>query len=235
MKIDPPARPDSGRRLRLSREERISDIMDAAQAVFCAKGYAAAGVAEIAAQLGIVEGTIYRYFPTKRDLLSAVAADWYARIFADYDEQLKGIEGTRNRLRFMVWRHLKVIHDEPAMCRLVMGEVRGGEEYRASAVFELNREYTRRTLGIVKDAMEAGEFRADAPLALVRDMIYGAAEHHTWAYLRGEGDFSPDQAADEIVGIVYRGLATADGRDSRLENITRRLERVARAAESRRL
>ena len=45
-------------------------------------------MAEIAKRLGIVEGTIYRYFPTKRELIIHVAEDWYQGMLADYDREL---------------------------------------------------------------------------------------------------------------------------------------------------
>ena len=181
--------------------------MEAAHRIVEEKGAHDGLIGEIAGAVGIVEGTIYRYFPTKRDLLIAVAESWYEAILSDYDQQLKGIRGTRNRLRFMIWRHLKVMHDAPAMCRFLLGEVRAGADYRRTSVFELNRRYTQRTLAIIKEGVASGEFRADVPLAVVRDMIYGGVEHHTWSYLRGEGEFSPDRAADAIVAIICRGLA----------------------------
>src|SRR5207249_808056 len=127
-----------------------------------------------------------------------VMEDWYEEMLADYDQQLKGIAGVRNRLRFMIWRHLTVMHDEPVLCRLMMSEVRPGADYRRTAVYDLNRRYTQRTIGIIKEGIAAGEFDGDVPLTLVRDMIYGGIEHHSWAYLRGEGEFSPERAADDI-------------------------------------
>src|SRR4051812_7963068 len=227
MKVDAPT---PRRRVhRLSREKRMADIMETAREVFCAKGYNEAVISEIAEKVGIVEGTIYRYFPTKRDLLIEVMEDWYEEMLADYDQQLKGIAGTRNRLRFMIWRHLTVMHEEPVLCRLMMGEVRAGADYRRTAVYDLNRRYTQRTIAIIKEAVASGEFRADVPVTIVRDMIYGGIEHHCWAYLRGEGDFSPDRAADDILAIIFRGLAADEPRDtatqiSRLEAVVGRLE-----------
>ncbi len=224
---------------RLPPEQRIADIMEMARTVFCEKGYSEAVISEIAQRLGVVEGTIYRYFPSKRDLLIEVAGDWYEQMLSDYDQQLQGLRGTWNRLRFMVWRHLVVIHEEPAMCRLVMGELRVWQEYRKTPVYELNRLYTQRTLSIIEDGMASGEFRSDVPLQIVRDMIYGGVEHHTWAYLRGTGDFSPDEAADSIVDIIYRGLANPEAASDvadtsgqvihRLEQVTKRLEQLAKS------
>src|SRR5210317_665550 len=104
MKVAP--QPLRRRVHRLPREQRTADIMEMARTVFCEKGYGEAVISEIAQRLGVVEGTIYRYFPSKRDLLIAVASDWYEQMLSDYDQQLQGLRGTWNRLRFMVWRHL---------------------------------------------------------------------------------------------------------------------------------
>lgn len=215
------------RRERLPRDERVADIMRAARASFCEKGYAQASTAEIAAQAGVVEGTLYRYFPSKRDLLVRVVEDFYEKIFADYERQLQGVRGTWNRLRFLIWKHLSVIHEEPEMCRLIMHELRPWPQYRRSSVFRLNQRYTQATLAVVKEGIARGEFAPKVPLRIVRDLIFGCAEHHTWSYLRGEGRFSPDAAADAIADLVWRGLARgAAGKPATVDVSVHRLERA---------
>lgn len=223
---------------RLSRERRVSDIMAAARAVFRERGYEDAPLSEIAERANVVEGSIYRYFENKRDLLVKVIEDWYEGMLADYEEQLAGISGTRNRLRFMVWRHLKTIHDEPALCNLMFQFLRTGTDYSHTAVYELNRQYTRQTLDIVNDGIAAGELRDDLPLRLVRDIIYGCIEHRTWAYLRGEGDFDPDATADAVVDLVMGGLQKRQpdpelqpGLVTRIETAVERLEALAGAGQ----
>lgn len=220
---------------RLSRERRVADIMAAAREVFREKGYEDAPMSDIAERANVVEGSIYRYFDNKRDLLVKVIEDWYEAMLADYDLQLSGIRGTRNRLRFMVWRHLKTIYEEPALCDLMFQFLRTGRDYSHTTVFELNRQYTRRTLDIIKEGIAAGELRDDVALRLVRDMIYGCIEHHTWAYLRGEGQFDPDATADAIVDLVLSGLQVrrldqAPNLADRLEGAVARLEKLAGAA-----
>lgn len=219
---------------RLSRERRVAEIMAAARAVFREKGYEEAPLSDIAERANVVEGSIYRYFENKRDLLVKVIEDWYEGMLADYDQQLSGIQGTRNRLRYMVWRHLNTIYEEPALCNLMFQFLRTGKDYSHTAVHELNRKYTRRTLDIVKEGIEADELRGDVPLRLIRDMIYGCIEHRTWAYLRGEGDFDPDATADGIVELVLTGLqkrrleaSIAPDIAQRLEAAVERLEKIA--------
>ena len=158
------------RRERLSPSERKTAIMRCAGDLLRASDDHEGLVAAIARRLGIVEGTIYRYFPTKRDLITRVAEDWYEGMLADYDRELAGISGTRARLRFMIWRHLTVIHDEPAMCRLVLDELRADAGYRKTSIYQLNRQYTQRTLAIVKEGIASGELRGDVPLTMVREI-----------------------------------------------------------------
>lgn len=220
------------RRERLPRDERVADIMRAARQVFCRKGYAETSTAEIAAAAGVVEGTLYRYFPSKRDLLIRVVEDFYETIFCDYEAQLHGVRGTWNRLRFMIWKHLSVMHGDPAMCRLIVHELRPWPQYRQSSIFKLNQRYTECTLAVVKEGIASGEFNAGVPLRIVRDMIFGCSEHHTWSYLRDEGRFSPDEAADAITNLIYQGLAvTAPAGTAGVDVSVHRLERAVQRLE----
>lgn len=191
---------------RLPRERRVADIMKAAREVFDAHGYEDASVAEIAERAGVVEGSVYRYFENKRALLVEVVERWYEELLSDYDEHVSVITGTWDRLRYLVWKHLSTVEKEPMLVKLVFEELRPGKDYRHTDVFELNRAYTRRTLDILREGVARGEIRSDVSLAMARDMIYGGVEHHTWAYVRGEGTFDPVAAADSIIDILRSGI-----------------------------
>lgn len=53
-------------------ERRRGQILEAALAVFSRQGYDRAAMHEIAAEAGIAVGTIYNYYPAKRDILFAL-------------------------------------------------------------------------------------------------------------------------------------------------------------------
>jgi len=52
-----------------SKETKEQQILDAALKIFSEKGFASATTSEIAKEAGIAEGTIFRYFNTKKDIL----------------------------------------------------------------------------------------------------------------------------------------------------------------------
>ncbi len=55
-------------------EARPDEILDAALTRFVTSGFAAARIEEIAADAGVTVGTIYRYFPSKESLVTALVA-----------------------------------------------------------------------------------------------------------------------------------------------------------------
>ena len=194
---------------RLVREQRVDKILVAARDVFCEKGYEQTAVSEIAARIGVVEGTVYKYFATKRELLLKVLERWYEDMFGDYARDLAGVAGHRARLRLLIWRHLRSVRDYPLLCRLMFREVRSEQDYHGSDLHGMNREYTRFLLDVIEDGMQADEFRADLPPALLRDLIYGGIEHHTWNYVCGRGGLDVDAVTDQIMRVLTEGIARA--------------------------
>jgi AcrR family transcriptional regulator len=206
--------------------------MIAARAVFAEKGYNDALVSDIAERAGVVEGSIYRYFTNKRDLLVRVAEHWYEEMLEE-DDLFRSVRGTWNRMRFIIHHHLKSIRREPSLSRLVFLELRPDPNYRKTRLYQLNQAYTHRIIDILQEAAATGEIRTDVSPSLVRDMIYGCIEHRTWAFLRNKGDFEIDQTADSITDIIYRGLVAQQAAQeppaealTRLRQVTERLEKL---------
>lgn len=218
---------------RLSPERRKADILAAAREVFAERGYTDTVMAEIAERAGVVEGSIYRYFVNKRDLMFKMAEAWFEDMIASDGGTLPSISGTRNRLRFLVHRHLISIHEEPDLSRLVFQHLRPDPDYRATKLFALNRAYTSRVVDVIKEGIAAGEIRPAVSPSLVRDVIFGCIEHRTWAFLRDERDYDPNALADQVIDLVWQGLDAGPPRPD-IEPLLERLETALNGLESRR-
>ncbi len=201
-------------RLRRSGVERKREILTAARAVFAVRGYEQTSIAEIAAKVGVVEGAIYKHFATKRELLFEAMCTFYRPLIEQTREQLAGIHGTRNRLRFVIWRHFKGFVEEPGICRLIIQDIRPRQDYPESVVHELNRESTSLVLGIIEEAMERGEFRRDLPATMVRDVIYGGIEHVMWKALSGRASVDIDRLADDLTDLIVCGVGARTEADT---------------------
>jgi TetR/AcrR family fatty acid metabolism transcriptional regulator len=210
---------------RLPPDERYTAILAAARSVIAAKGYENTVIADIASQAGIVEGTIYRYFDNKRELLAKVAEIWFGEKLSE-QSHVAGITGTRNKLRHLAARTLSIIRSDPVLTRYILMELRSDPDYRESPFFELNRRFTHEVIEVCQQAIDCGEFAADVSATLLRDMFFGCIEHRTWAFLRGEGEFSVEEVAEGITEVICRGMAALPGRPSDLDQIAARLERM---------
>ena len=219
---------------RLAREERVGDILQAALVVFTEHGYHDAAVSDIAARCGVVEGTIYKYFESKRALLLKVLENWYEQMFGDYTRELPGLAGARHKLRYLIWRHLRTIHDNPLLARLMFIEVRSQPAYRGSALHAMNRRYTEMLTGVVRAGIAAGEIHADASPLMVRDLVYGGIEHLTWSYVGGHGKLDIARRADELTDLLWGGLAVRAANASRIMAagaLDAQISRLARIAD----
>ena len=217
------------------RMRRAAEIINAARETFLEKGFERASVSEIAAKVGVVEGLLYSYFPTKRDLLNEVLRGMYEPLIREIEDGFSRLQGLRSRMRLLVWRHLRVYVEDPGLSRLVLHEVRTRPEYFNSALHELHVRYTAFLMRTVRDAVAHGELPADTDGEMVRGLVYGGIEHRMWGVLFGRDTVNIEVAADRFTDMVLRGIqpagqshfyATPAPAESGRDEIERRLARL---------
>lgn len=213
--------------VRLPREDRVRDILSAARDVFCRHGFAGASIAEIASLAGVAQGTIYKFFDTKRDLVLAVLAGWYDSMLAEFNAQIPDIQGARNKLRFIVWRHIRSLVENPDLMRLCSNEVRNDGDYYHGGIYALNRKYAHVLSEVCREGMRNGEFRADLPIPLLRDLIFGGMDHYVSSSLYQGRECDADHIADQIVDLLSGGIAALKTEAGALEGTLSRLDRLA--------
>lgn len=212
------------------RLRRAAEILAAAREVFLEKGFERASVGEIAARVGVVEGLVYTYFPTKRDLLNEVLRGMYEPLIQDIADSFARIQGLRSRLRYLVWRHLRVYVEEPALSRIALHEVRTSPDYFKSVLHDLHVRYTSFLLLTVREAVAQGELPADTDADMVRSMLYGGIEHRMWSLLYGRGSIDIEATADSYTAMLLHGMLPAPV--AARDDIERRLARIERIVDS---
>lgn len=121
-------------------DARRRQIMDAAITCFAREGFHRATMQDIVAETGLSAGAIYRYFPSKEDIVAAIAAEHHAAEAAALAEA-SGDDDVAAALRHLVgvslgrladpaeqrWRRVTVqVWGEALRNDRVMGIVRGG-------------------------------------------------------------------------------------------------------------
>lgn len=180
--------------------------MNALRSLLEEKGFSAITWAEIAQTAGVTEGLIYKYFKDSHNLLYQVLKelleDYNARLFLE----IKGIEGSLNRLRKLIWSTINFYSSDRVFSRILLLEVRNFPDYYHSETYQLVKEYANMILEIIKEGIQAGEIRDDIPPKRLRQVILGMIEHLCLPKLLFDRDMSPDILTQDICTVLFKGI-----------------------------
>ncbi|MFM2042974.1 MAG: hypothetical protein RLY86_1550 [Pseudomonadota bacterium] len=184
-------------------------IRAAAEACFVRHGLHAAGIAEICREAGISAGRFYHYFPSKQDLIAAVAAEDRAATQAWLDI-LAGLRGLPALLDHLT--EVAAAMADPAYGRLALELVaEAGRDSTFAAPFRDTAALVHRHLtAILEAARTRGEIRLDRPPAdlarQVRMLLDGVVGRSVL-----DPDDTPDRVAADIRDALSRLLTPLAG------------------------
>jgi AcrR family transcriptional regulator len=212
---------------RPSKEQRIDTIVDSARKVFCSCGFEKGSIGDIARDAGIAEGTIYRYFDSKQDLLNEVLRRHYSALFDDIQQTMPSIEGHGNRLRYLIHRTLITISEDRSMCGLRTLYARQSDDRRPSLSHDQNRRMAVLMANEIKAGMKDGSFRLDTSPSIVCYMIGGALELTEHSYMRTGKAIDVDKVTESIWRTIHCGIDDSNATAGSLASLVERFEHAA--------
>jgi AcrR family transcriptional regulator len=146
--------------------QRRAEIIDAAFDMFAERGYAATGIADIAARLHMSHGTFYRYFENKRDILDHVVVQVTERIAdAVAAENAPDVATTLDEYRAQVRRIVRALEEaldeDPRVARVLLVEAVGIDPELDARLVAIHRAYTDLTAMYLHNGVQRGFLRAD--------------------------------------------------------------------------
>jgi TetR/AcrR family transcriptional regulator len=203
--------PDRGTRKTQITARRQEQIIKAALDVFTHKGYAAATIPEIARQAGIATGTIYLYYPSKRELFMAVIKNTI--ITPPLLKIIGNITSgdVSNTFKQVIKNRLDLINDDTvSRIPLLIGEFVRDEELRKLWLEQFLQPFFSQMEKVYRYMNAAGKFNTMEPAVAVRSiggLILG------FIILKlVEGEDSPlnripeEKVADDLAGFILHGL-----------------------------
>jgi AcrR family transcriptional regulator len=145
---------------------RRDEIVAAAAGIFARDGYAAVGMRDVAAAVGIRGASLYHHFASKEEILYAICLS----VTQEPNEQtlpLLDAPGTpTQRMAALVRSHLEHLHRRRVEHLVALHELAALSPGHRAVVDEYRRYYQRRVRDVVAAGMATGEFGVpDARLA----------------------------------------------------------------------
>jgi len=187
--------------------ERRQAILNAAMKVFAQRGYAAATIREIAREADIAQGTIYLYFPSKREILLAV---YRSMILESLEEFMARPEKGDDRtfLRSLLVDRIRRFRENARAVRFAFTELPFHDELRERFYREIALEQLERIKAFLKERAAQGKFRPLRTEIAARAfqgmyVIFALAET---VFGDGEvGRLPPEEIAEEVVSLFLHG------------------------------
>lgn len=207
--------------LKLDDEEhKMTDkqlkIVQAASEVFAQKGFAASSTSEIAQRAGVAEGTIFRHYKTKKELLISIVAPVMAKLVApfvlrdfykvldnsydSFDQLLRAI--IENRIEFLErnWQVLKIFIQEipfhpdlqEQFQKLILSQV--------LEKFSVNMTKFQQKGAIV-------EWSPTTVIRLVASTILGYVLSRTFTGGRLDSNWNDEKEREATITYIMKGLA----------------------------
>ena len=198
--------------MRVKTEQKRREIIEVAKQVFRAKGFAAASMAEIAADLGGSKGTLYNYFTSKEALFSAVMIEM-ARELADpiFSELDKARDG-RAAIKTFARRLVRVLSSPEVLDFKRMIAAEGARSGIGKLCFaDTHGNYRGKLAEFFRRQIANGTFRDADPLRAVTHLegLCSAGPAHD--LLEGIVDNVPEAelltAADAAADVFLRAYA----------------------------
>lgn len=191
--------------------DRREQILVAATKLFAEHGFADTDTQRLADELGVGKGTLYRYFPSKRELFLAATDRGMRMLVAAIDDSIAEIDDPPARIGQVVRSYLTFFANHPELCELLISERALFKDRKKPTYFE-HREANRDRLRLLyRGYIDEGQIRdmpVDRILDVLGDLMYGTMFTNHFS----QRQVSVEAQARDIIDVVFHGILNEKGR-----------------------
>jgi AcrR family transcriptional regulator len=194
----------AGRPARLPRSARRKQLLDAAQEVFVAQGYHAAGMDDIAERAGVSKPVLYQHFPGKLELYLALLDTHSDAIVAKVRAAMSASTDNKQRVAGAMTAYFDFVEHDSEAFRLVFESDLRNEP----AVRERVERVERGCVEAITETIMADTGVSRARAELLAAGLCGAAEIAARFWLAGGRQVPKDEAESLVAALSWRGIAS---------------------------
>jgi AcrR family transcriptional regulator len=188
------------------KEAHRTRLLEAAATEFAVAGVDGANVNRISINAGLAKGTIYNYFPSKRDLFLAVVEEASAQA-ADGGEALEEDARTAERLRAILDADVEWVREHEDFARVLVREALAGDPRHQAEIVAAAAPFVERVSEIVAAGIERGEIRADLDVGQLALLFSGLCELAVSLHWGAGGGWPRlDEIPELVTGFFLEGV-----------------------------
>ena len=192
--------------------DRREQILVAATKLFAEHGFADTDTQRLADELGVGKGTLYRYFPSKRELFLAATDRGMRMLVAAIDDSIAEIDDPPARIGQVVRSYLTFFANHPELCELLISERALFKDRKKPTYFEHREANRDRLRQLYRGYIEEGQIRdmsVDRILDVLGDLMYGTMFTNHFS----QRQVSVEAQVRDIIDVVFHGILSEKGRE----------------------
>lgn len=190
---------------------RREEILQTATELFAEHGFSDAVTQVLADRLKIGKGTLYRHFPSKRDLFLAAADRVMVKMNERIESSIVGVDDALESITVAISAYLAFFAENPHFVELIIQERASFKDRKRPTYFEHRERNVQRWRQLYRDLIGQGRIR-EMSAEHISDVVSGAIYGTMFInYFTGQAKPSDEQAR-EIVDIVFRGILSESER-----------------------
>lgn len=113
-------------------------IMQAAVDLISTKSYNGTSTLQIAKHAGLSQATLFKYFKTKEDLLTAILHPVVPGLFGRFFEELLAVNTTEEKVHYLVHNRMAYLKKNRALMKIILQEIFSNKKLRNEQIFIWN-------------------------------------------------------------------------------------------------
>ena len=191
----------------LPAEERRSVTVETVLALAAEQNPSEITTAAISARMNLTQGALFRHFPTKEALWTAVM-EWVAeRLMQRIERAVTEAPGPLAALRSMFLAHAGFVVEHPGVPRMMFGELQRAEASAPKRMAQtLIRRYGERVRALLEAGQAAGEVAADIDLDAATTLFIGTIQGLVMQSLLAGEPERISREAPAVLALYLRGI-----------------------------
>jgi AcrR family transcriptional regulator len=184
-------------------------LREAALTLMARHGYDAVTMRRLAAEVGVQAAALYRYFPTKEDLLFTLMREHMEGLLAAWEAARPASPDPATRLSAFVRNHIRFHVERRHSTHVSNMELRSLSRERLSVILKLRTAYEKELRQILRDGGDDGSFAVEEPALTAMAIIQMITGVIVW--FRPDERLSVKEVAETYLGMTLRlvGATTA--------------------------
>jgi len=194
------------------KEDRPSEIIDAALELFVEHGFTATRLDEVAARAGVSKGTVYLYFENKEELFCSVVQEVILPEIQRFEVHVRDYQGSYEKLvRNMIleWWNVMGKSRMSGIPKLVIAEASNFPDMAKYYVDNVVKRVRKIVEEVIRKGIKADEFKSCDVKSLTRvimaPMVFAAIWERSLAPFDDE-EYSIEKYIDSFLDTLFSGI-----------------------------